>query len=78
MNIKQLTEELEKILEKENKIIGEFELIAHGENAVKYYDKAVEYFKNHGGMVKKGYVNLPLAELGISDDDAATLGYEFK
>ncbi len=53
MNIKQLTEELEKFLEEENKIIGEFELIAHGENATKYYDKATEYFKNHGNMVKK-------------------------
>ena len=78
MNIKQLTEELEKFLEEENKIIGEFELIAHGENAVKYYDKAVEYFKNHGDKVKKGFINLPLTELGIPDDDTKTLGYEFK
>ena len=78
MNIKQLTEELEKFIEKENKRIGEFELIAHGENAVKYYDKAVEYFKNHVDKVKKGFINLPLTELGIPDDDAATLGYKFK
>ena len=41
MNIKQLTEELENVK------IGEFTLIPHGENAVKYYDKSVEYFKNH-------------------------------
>lgn len=78
MNIKQLTEELDRILESDNVMIGEFELIPHGENAVKYYDKAVEYFKNHGDMVKKGYINLPLTELGIPDEDATTLGYEFK
>ncbi len=78
MNIKQLTEELDRILESDNVKIGEFELIPHGENAVKYYDKTVEYFKNHGDIVKKGYVNLPLIELGIPDDDATTLGYELK
>ena len=78
MNIKQLTEELEKFLEAENKIISGLELIPHWENAVKYYDKAKEYFKNHGDKVKKGYVNLPITELGIPDDDATTLGYEFK
>lgn len=78
MNIKQLTEELDRILESDNVMIGEFELIPHGENAVKYYDKAAEYFKNHVDMVKKGYVNLPLTELGIPDDDATTLGYELK
>ena len=59
-------------------MIGEFELIPHGENAVKYYDKAVEYFKNHGNKVEKGYVNLPLTELGIPDDNTTTLGYELK
>lgn len=63
MNIKQLTEELDRILESDYVKIGEFELIPHGENAVKYYDKAVEYFKNHGDMVKKCYVNLPLTKL---------------
>ena len=47
MNIKQLTEELAKILESENVKIGEFTLIPHGENTVKYYDKSVEYFKTH-------------------------------
>ncbi len=78
MNIKQLTEELDRILESDNVMIGEFELIPHRENAVKYYDKAVEYFKNHADMVKKGYVNLPITELGIPDDDATTLGYELK
>lgn len=77
MNIKQLTEELEKILESENVKIGEFTLIPHGENAVKYYDKSVEYFKNHMDMVKKGYVNLPIGDIGVSEDDK-TLGYEFK
>lgn len=78
MNIKQLTEELDRILESDNIMIGEFELIPHGENAVKYYDKAVEYFKNHGNKVEKGYVNLPLTELGIPDDNTTTLGYELK
>ena len=78
MNIKQLTEELDRLPESDNIVIGGFELIPHGENAVKYYDKAVEYFKNHGDMVKKGYVNLPLNELGIPDDDATILGYELK
>ena len=29
-------------------------------------------------MVKKGYVNLPVGNIGISDDEAKTLGYEFK
>jgi cytidylate kinase len=41
MNIKQLTEELDRILESDNIVIGGFELIPHGENAVKYYDKAI-------------------------------------
>ena len=78
MNIKQLNEELEKFLEGDNEIISGLELIPHGEKAVKYYDKATEYFKNHGDKVKKGFINLPLSDLGISNDDTETLGYEFK
>lgn len=78
MNIKQLTEELEKILESKNVKIEVFTLIPHGEMAVKYYDKSVEYFKSHIDVVKKGYVNLPVGNIGISDDDSKTLGYEFK
>ena len=41
------------------------------------YDKSVEYCKNHMDMVKKGYVNLSVGYISISDDDK-TLGYEFK
>ncbi len=36
MNIKQLTEELDRILESYKVKIGEFELISHGENAVRF------------------------------------------
>ena len=35
MNIKQLTEELDRIFESDKVMIGGFELIPHGEKAVK-------------------------------------------
>ena len=77
MNIRELNEVLGKFLEN-NEIISGLELIPHGEKAVKYYDKTTEYFKSHGNKVKKGFINLPVAELGLSDDETKTLGYEFK
>ena len=79
MNIKQLNEVLDRILEEDTEVsIRGLKLIPHGEGAVKYYDKAVEYFKKHGDMVKCGFVNLSVADLKINDDDVTSLGFEFK
>ncbi|MCR5266476.1 MAG: hypothetical protein K6E29_07785 [Cyanobacteria bacterium RUI128] len=77
MDIKRINEELERILEEDEEIIGGLRLVPHGNNAVKYYSKAKEYFKNNMDMVKKGYVNLPIADLNITDSNTKTLGYEF-
>lgn len=79
INIHRLNEEIEKILEEETEeIINGLKLIPHGENSVKYYTKAVEYFMNHVEEVKSGFINLPLTSIGISDNECQTLGYEFK
>ena len=76
MNIKKLNEELEKLLEEEK--IKELKLIPHGEMADKNYKKALEYFKTHTDKVKKGFVNIPYSELGLSSEKGKILGYEFK
>ena len=79
INIQKLNEKKEKILEEETEeVINGLKLIPHGENSVKYYTKAAEYFKNHVEEVKRGFINLPLTNLGISDNECQTLGYEFK
>ena len=79
INIHRLNEEIEKILEEETEeVINGLKLIPHGENAVRYYSESIEYFKNHVEKVKRGFINLPLSELGIHDDDTKTLGYEFR
>lgn len=77
MNIKALNEELEQILEETEKIKG-LTLISHGEKSTKYYKKAFAYFKKNTDKVKIGFVNIPLSELGLSEDKTKTLGYEFK
>lgn len=78
VNIRKINEELERILEKAEENINGLKLIPHGENSVKYYTKATEYFKNHVEEVKRGFINLPLTNLGISDNECQTLGFEFK
>ena len=65
MDIKRINEE----------IIGELRLVPHGNNAVKYYSKAKEYFKNNMNMIKKGYVNLPIADLNIKYSNTKTQWY---
>jgi len=77
MNIKELNEELEKFLEESEKING-LKLIPHGEQADKNYKKAFEYFKNNTNKIKRGFINIPVSELGLSDNETKTLGYEFK
>ena len=63
---------------KKNERTNRLKLIPHGEKAVNYYSKSIEYFKNHVEKVKRGFINLPLSELGIHDADNQSFGYEFK
>ena len=77
MNIHKLNEELEKILGETEEING-LTLIPHGEKSTKYYKKAFKYFKNNTDKVKRGFVNIPLSKLGLSEDKTKTLGYEFE
>ena len=73
-NIRKLNEEIERILEETEESVGGLRLVPHGENSVKYYDKALEYLKNHAERVKAGFINISLTDLGINSK--GTIGYE--
>lgn len=79
INIRKINEELERILEEENEIsIKCLKLVPHGEKSAKYYLQAAEYLNNHVEKVEKGFINIPLSELGIHDNNNQNLGYKFK